>query len=115
MCNNPREMPVIQSALSALASNEPNTVRAILKQYKIVSSRPPDLGPFCPVICDAIASGNIQIVDVILSEGFPVEGFPIEVAIAGRSIPVFETMVKHGWNINEPLLHSKPPALGYLP
>ncbi|KAL8946618.1 MAG: hypothetical protein Q9222_007009 [Ikaeria aurantiellina] len=55
----------------------------------------------------AIDHGNVPITEHLLSHGVPFDRTSPMRAADARSLPIFQLLVKHGWDINDPLVHDE--------
>ncbi|KAL8707408.1 MAG: hypothetical protein Q9220_007553 [cf. Caloplaca sp. 1 TL-2023] len=62
----------------------------------------------------AAYSGQRQCLNYLLSRGLKLYGHIVAAGVKSRSIEIMEEMLRHGWIINAPRDHERPPFLGYV-
>lgn len=115
------EQEVARELESALDNNDAAAIIQALEVWasqpdpeKPVSGHDPGLWPYRLVLSGAIEQQNIQLVSYVLSHGIRIEVYAIHRALDLESIPIFQTFLDNGWDINEPLGETSPPALAYV-
>lgn len=97
---------------NASASGDLDTIKRILGSY--LADRSPEkyaLQEFWPVLLTALAYDYPEIVSYLLDVGIPLALVHVQQAIETKSAAVFDVLLRHGWNINEPLSETQPSAL----
>jgi hypothetical protein len=101
----------------ATAAGSLQDVHQILSQYILAQSPDPTTGQikltlFHSSIVEAITKNYSTILSYLfyMRVGEPYSS--IYLALQGRSSAIFEVFLNHGWNINEPIQRTQPPALG---
>ncbi|RLM00455.1 hypothetical protein CFD26_106099 [Aspergillus turcosus] len=100
---------------NASASGDFDTVQRILGSY--LANRSPEsytLQEFWPVLLTAIAYDRPEIVSYLLDVGIPLSLVHIQQATETKSAAISDVFLRHGWNINEPLSETQPPALAFV-
>jgi hypothetical protein len=64
-----------------------------------------------PALLTALAHNHAEIASYLLAHGVPVGLLDIQQAIETRSMAIFNVLLQHAWNINQPLSETQPPAL----
>lgn len=113
---SPVEQKIGQILMAALDSGDIATIKQTLDEWP---SKPDaehnsgnydeNLWPFKLVLSE----DNPQIVSSVLDSGLKIELYAVLGAVDIKSIGVFQAFVDHGWDINEPLGETMPPALSY--
>jgi hypothetical protein len=112
---------IAETLTACIDSGDTPTIRQILEQWPLQPSsnsvsgdNEQRLWPFKLVLSGAIEKANIQLVVYVLDLGLKVEMYAVVGALDIMSVEIFQALFDHGWNINQPLYHSSPPALAYV-
>ncbi len=112
---------IAETLTACIDSGDVPTIRQILEQWplqpnsnSVSGNNEQRLWPFKLVLSKAIEKANIQLVAYVLDLGLKVEMYAVMGALDIMSIEVFQAFIDHGWNINQPLWQSIPPALAYV-
>lgn len=109
--------PEVDLLLQECASGHLEKVREIFQSYLIrVVREERDLREFVTVLLTAARKGRADILSYMLpywlSAGYPLLPEVLAwVAIDIRSVAVLEVLFDFGWDINEPMSRTAPPAL----
>ena len=68
-----------------------------------------DTGPRSPEyltegLCAAIFENNVQIVEFLLNKGVAIDRTVPMAAAQVKSLPIFQLLLEHGWDINAPVM-----------
>lgn len=115
----PREPDPVEVGLLKLASRSGclRDVHQILSQYILTQAPDPTTGRlwlylFGESITEAIAHHHTIILSYLFFKRVGEPSLHVRSAIDARSSAIFQVFLDYGWNINEPLERTMPPALG---
>jgi hypothetical protein len=97
---------------SACALGDFDRVQAIFKSYLLNrSAEDQKLYELWPALLEAVSHVRTQVVSYLLGQGVPLASVHIDQAIKVQSPAIFDAFLQHGWDINNPLIETQPPAL----
>lgn len=102
----------VAALATACASGDLEDAKGILGAYLI--GRSPEnyaLHKFWPALLTALAHNHAEIAPCLLAHGVPFGLLDIQQAIETRSTAIFNVLLQHAWNINQPMSETQPPAL----
>lgn len=106
----------LEPLTTASALGQLDKVHTIFSQW-LVKQRPNpttgiiQVGEFHPALSAAVMNNHPTVVAYLLSQSVAKHSLPIRQAIAVKSAGVFEALLRNGWDINQPLGRTDPPAL----
>lgn len=85
------------------------------KLASLIEERHPSTSYLTHGLYAAVLHGQLQAVRYLLDRGAVAEGtVTLVAALRSKSLPIFQSMLEHGWNINTPFLMGQT-ALMYVP